>query len=714
MSESYFSPLWYRLSELRPRLKPHLDITVHDYRGETWFVVRDGVTGKIHRFTEQAYAIVGAMDGQVSLDAIWTSATARFGAQAPSQDEVVQLVSQLYQADLLSVDGVPDTGELLERMQRQRGQKRKRLFYNPLSITVPLLDPDRLLTALAPLVRGRMGWFWALAWCALVLSALPMLPAFGAALFSVTMREVLAMQNLALIALVYPIVKLIHELAHGLAVKRHDGAVHEMGVMLLVFYPVPYVDASQSAFFASKYARAMVGAAGIFAELGLAAAALHLWIALEPGTLRDIMFNVMLIGGFSTLAVNGNPLLRFDGYYVLCDLIEMPNLGSRANDYWGHLVKRLVLSVEEPGRRDPALFERIVMFIYAPLAFLYRLVVTLGIAAAVASQYFVVGVVLGAWSLFNGLILPVLKTISKMFSDPRLAERQGRATLMATSTTAVLVAGLLLVPLPLQETVQGVVWLPEAAQLRARTSGTIQALPVPPGQRAAAGAPVLVMEDAWLSTQRTIQRARLDEAEAIALAERARSEANFRMAREAVLEETERLDRLDERIAGLVVTASLGGIVSIPDDALLVGRYVHEGELIGHVLPGFGSQVRAAVPEYLADILQDRLAGASVRVSDSGRVLNAELLRVVPAAGNALPSPALGTAGGGPFAADPGDTEGLRTLDRLIVLDLSVPGLDAERFGQRVHVKLDFGWEPAGFRLYRGARQNLLALFGFV
>lgn len=124
--------------------------------------------------------------------------------------------------------------------------------------------------------------------------------------------NVFATQNVVILALTYPIVKLIHELGHGFIAKAHGGEVHELGVMFLVFFPVPYVDASSSTAFRSKYSRAGVAAAGILVEVLLAALAMYVWHVVEPGIVRAVAFNVMMICGFSTIVFNANPLLRFD------------------------------------------------------------------------------------------------------------------------------------------------------------------------------------------------------------------------------------------------------------------------------------------------------------------------------------------------------------------------------------------------------------------
>jgi putative peptide zinc metalloprotease protein len=146
--------------------------------------------------------------------------------------------------------------------------------------------------------------------------------------------RILSTQNLLIAWFSYPVVKALHEWSHALAVKRWGGRVREAGLMFLVFTPVPYVDATDSYGFSGKWQRAAVAAAGILAELALGAIAVYLWWLSEPGLLRAVAYNVILIAGVSTLLVNGNPLMRYDGYFVLSEALEIPNLAQRATKFW--------------------------------------------------------------------------------------------------------------------------------------------------------------------------------------------------------------------------------------------------------------------------------------------------------------------------------------------------------------------------------------------
>ena len=713
MSGAFHSQLWYRVAPLKPALKPGLDIALHRYLCKPWFVIRDPVAATHHRFTAETYAIVGAMTGDATLEEIWQAACDRLGPRAPSQDDVVRLLIQLYQSDLLSVDLIPLTEELVLRMGKQRTQKRLKFLKNPMSIPLPLFDPDRLLEALAPLVRGAAGWVWMVAFLALTLSALIVLPASWDDLTAQGVREILALQNLALMAPVYIVVKAMHELAHGLALKRYGGECHEVGLMFLVFFPVPYVDASASAAFPSKRARALVGAAGIMAEVAMASAALFLWRAAEPGLLRDAAWNVMLISGFSTLAVNGNPLLKFDGYYVFSDLIEIPNLGQRANAWWGKVLKKRLLSTPTQDARRETPFEARVFFFYAPLAFVYRLAIMISISLYVASSYFVVGVALACMSVFQGLILPAFKVLKHFFTDLRLAEKRGRAAWIGGGVIALVALALFAVPMPLHHHVQGVVWLPESAYLRPETGGTVARVLAAPGTRVTAGQPILQLEDPDLVTRQKALAAQVAEARQTLRIAQVSDRTGIAIAAETLRQAETELARADEALAGLTLRAGLDGRVDLPPASDMVGQYLAQGSTAGHILPATTRSIRAVAPEHMAELIDRRYVSAEIRLALRPATQRAAVTRIVPALGRDLPSPVLARANGGQIATDPTTPDS--PVDPLIVLDLDTdtPLPDAI-FNGRVHVRLDFGTEPLGYRGWRALRRSFLRHFGDV
>jgi putative peptide zinc metalloprotease protein len=305
MEKSLYSSNWYRVEHAKPRLRSHAAIHRHQFRGELWYVLQDRTSGRFLRFTPAAYYIMSLMDGERTVQVIWDMACVRLGDDVLTQDELISMLAQLHQSEVLQCADLPDLSEVSERTRREGRRKKLMSFINPLAIRIPLFDPDRFLTATLPLVRPLISWVGALIFLALIVSAAVLAGFNWSGLTNNITDRVLSADSILLLLLTYPFVKAVHELGHGYVLKHLGGQVHEIGIMFLVFMPVPYVDASDSAAMRDKWQRALVGAAGIIVELVLAALAMFVWINAEEGLARALAFNVMLIGGVSTLLFNG-------------------------------------------------------------------------------------------------------------------------------------------------------------------------------------------------------------------------------------------------------------------------------------------------------------------------------------------------------------------------------------------------------------------------
>ncbi|HLL10296.1 MAG TPA: hypothetical protein VK570_04510, partial [Rubrivivax sp.] len=386
------SSLWYRVSELRPQLVARARLHRHRYRGDVWYLLQDPASGKVHRFAPAARLVLAAMDGRRSVQDLWQLAGKKLGNEAPTQDEMIQLLGQLHGADLLMTDVPPDALELFDRGQRESRAKQRRSWANPMAMRFPLWDPGAFLdrhARLWPLLWGRGA---AAVWLLVVLPALLLVPSHWPELTGNLSDRVLQADNLLLIGVLFPLIKALHELGHATANHAAGGEVHDMGLMLLVLMPVPYVDASSANVLKSRWARARIGAAGMLVELFIAALAFYAWMLVEPGLLRAVCFNVMLVAGVSTIIFNGNPLLRYDAYYILADLIELPNLAAQSARYWGYLIKRYLLRLRDevsPAHSRP---ERLWFGFYGIASAIYRVFVTLAIALFIGTRFFFFGV----------------------------------------------------------------------------------------------------------------------------------------------------------------------------------------------------------------------------------------------------------------------------------------------------------------------------------
>ena len=712
LGDALFSANWYRVAVLKPRLRGHVRIHRHVYRGEIWYVVEDRVSGKYHRFNPSSYRVIGLLDGERTLQQVWDRLSAAMDEHTPSQDELVQLFGQLYAADLIQCDVTPDVAELFERGGKQRRSKLLQRFANPVSLRFPLVDPDAFLSRVIAAAGPLKGWLGVWLWLLVVLPALVLAPSHWGELTGNINERLLAVDNLLLLAILFPLLKTAHEVGHGLAAKRFGGEVHEMGVMLLVFFPVPYVDASSSAAFESRWPRMLVGAAGILTELFIAAVAFYLWLALEPGFVRSLAFNVIVLASMTTLMFNANPLLRYDGYYILADAIESPNLGQRATEYWGWLLRYHLFGQHqaEPPPSTPG--ERRWFLVYAPLALAYRMFVLFSIAIFIASRYFFVGVLIAAWGIVASLIWPWVKGLKKLAGDPALEPQAHRVRRVLWVSGAVIALLLFVIPIPHHTVATGVVWPSDNAVLRSQGAGFFAKLLVRPGTVVLEGQPVAQLVDPALEARVGEQRGRLELAQAkydAAFGIISLAPARSALLAEELKREQAALATLEEEASKLIVRAEVAGILLLtrPDD--LPGRFFKRGEVLGHVDTAEAPRVRLVLPQWQSAAVR----GFEVRMPQQpGQSFEATLRRSVPAAARELPSPALGTAAGGEIALDPHDPKGLQALQTLFEHELQLGReMPYRQIGARVLVRLEHESEPIAMRVWEGLRRLFLSHF---
>lgn len=720
MSESLFSSSWYRVAEVRPRLRSHALIHRHIYRKQIWYVLQDRSSGRFHRFSQVANLVIGLMDGKRTLREIWDIACTKLGDDAPTQDEVIGILASLHRADVLQTDAHPDMPELHERNVRQERLRLRQYIQNPLALRFPLFDPERLLAWVNPVSRWLFGPAGALLWLFVVGLATMLAAEHWDELSKNVTDSLLATENLLLMALVFPFAKVIHEFGHAMAVKARGGEVHEMGVMLLVLMPIPYVDASASLAFREKRARMIVGAAGMLSELLLAAFALFVWLNVEPGTVRSMAYNLMIVAGISTLVFNANPLLRFDGYYILSDMIEIPNLGQRANAHLGYLVKRHLLGVKNAVAGNDAPGERSWFVFYSVASFFYRIFVSVSIALLVAQQYFAIGVLLAAWALYNTLIMPLTKPIGYLFSSSDLHGKRMQALVVSGFVTLICVLIVFLVPAPSWTRTEGISIAPEDARVRATTDGFVTRVAPKPHQHVKRGETLIVTEDPELVARVRILEAQLRE-QLARYAEAHDEPVQLNIIREGINHVKARLEEARRRTAELVIRSPGDGVFLISDAGDAPGRFVRRGELLGYVMGRSRIAVQVVVPQPDIDLVRKMTRRVELRLAENiPQVLPARVKRVMPGATKQLPSLALSAQGGGEVALDPSQAGGAgreseaKAAETLFIFELELESTDAtllRNIGSRLYVRFEREPEPLGTQWYRALRGLLLNKF---
>ena len=715
MTDQPQNPNWPLIAQLRPQLRQHISTYPQVYRGGRWYILRDETSGRHLRFNEQAYALIGRLDGDSTVQEVCDQIDAALGEDTLSQDEVLMILSQLSAIDALRSDLPADAREFFKRFQHDRRIRRQRAIMNPLSIRVPLLDPDRLLNRLMPWVRPMFSRAGAILWLLVVGFAGLLALVNFTSLASAVDQDILAPANLVSMLVVFIIIKTVHEFAHAFAVKMWGGEVHEMGITLLVLAPVPYVDASAAWGFRDKYKRVLVGAVGILVEMFLAALALFVWLAVEPGLLRDAAFNALLIGTVSTLLFNANPLLRFDGYYILQDLVEIPNLYTRASRYYLYLTQRYLFGLENARSPVTAAGERGWFAVYGLGAFLYRMTILVTIVLFLVEKYLFIGVALGAWSVTTQLVLPIFRSIRFLLEGPMLAGRRSRATVVSTVLVAGICSGLLLLPVSLTTRAEGVVWVSDKAQVYTDSEGFVTEVLVASGAHVEAGTALIQLRAPSLEAKLAKLEAKWRELEIRSAAELLEHRVQSRITKDEMVTVETELSMLREQAASLLIYSEVSGRFVMPDEQRLMGRYFRKGELIGYLISPERLIVRAVVPQSNIGLVRKQVSQVEIRLAERlDKTVDVRVIRETPAGTTALPSRALGAAGGGSIAIRTSDNAGLTAAEKVFQVDLGLPeDLKITGVGERAYVRFDHGAEPLASQWLRSGRQLLLSRLNY-
>jgi putative peptide zinc metalloprotease protein len=712
MHTDLYSPSWYRVAELRPRLRSHVRIHRHHYRGELWYVLEDRVSRRMHRFNPTAYYLIGLMDGYRTVQEIWDSAAAKFGDDAPTQDEAIRLLGQLHAAEVLQSEVTPDVAELLRRARKSKPRLWLQNLKSPLAMRFPLIDPDRFLERWLPWFRPLFGWGGALLWLIVVGTAVFAAASHWEVLTEDFSDRVLAPQNLLLMWLTFPVVKLLHEFGHACATKAWGGEVHEMGIMFLVLMPIPYMDASAATAFRKTRRRVVVGAAGMIVEVFIASLALFLWLEVEPGLFRAVLYNVMLIAGISTVLFNANPLLRFDGYYILGDLIQIQNLRQRGQQYLANLVERRVFGVKLPEVEASA-GEKRWFVLYTIAAFCYRIFIMLAIALFIATEYMIVGVVLALWALAVTIVYPVLRGIGYLVFHSRLRRRRLRALASTAAVLGIAATLLFAVPAPHWTRADGVIWVPADAHVRAGADGFVRTVAAEPGSIVRQGSPLLVAENPELEPQIRVLEAQVRLLETRAQAELQADRVRWEITRDALKTAREELEHYRTLHRELTVLSPTSGTFVLAAAAVdLPGRFLRKGQEIGYVVPAAAATARVLVSQDDIDLVRTRTR--AVRVKLAGRMyetFTATVRRETPAASRSIGNLALSSAGGGAAPLDPQNTRDPKTLSTWFEFELELPATRAFVLGEHVYARFELDPEPLGGRIYRSVRQLFLERF---
>lgn len=647
---------------LRPSFRDDVSILVQREGDERCFVIEDPVRGKFYRLGEPEYRFISLLDGATTIEAALIQNARDLGRDALGEHDATVVLNWLSETGLLrSESGLDPVLTMESRDERNASKLFGRL--NPLFVRVPLGNPDSILTRIRPVTRFLFSPGAFLVWVCVVVGGLyQIIDNFNR--FATEASSILAVSNWISLLVIWALLKLVHELFHGLVCKHYGGAVNEAGVIMILLAPIGYVDATSSWKFPSRWQRMFTAAAGIYIEFFIAGIAAWIWADIEPGAFRDICYNIILIASINTLLFNANPLMKFDGYYVFSDLVNVPNLYVDGAAYVKYVAKRALLGIScsFPGRGTR---EDWIVRIYGVLSFLWRVLVIATLLIVASSLLNGLGLILAILAVCVILVVPGLRFIKYLVTgNDQERPRALRFVMIVLLLAGAGYLGLFQFEWNQTITAHGIVEFRAIDEYRTEHPATVEAVHVRDGEKVSTGQLLVTLSNPDLALTVAGQRNTLDQLQLQRkkllsekkIAEYQAMEDRVTAMKSQVTENTELLENLN-------IVASASGIVLLPDFDSLVGRYVDNTKVLLTVARSDERELRIAVPQREVNRLVTT-EDATIPFFLPGRPgIKTTLRMMTPVASDTVVNQSLSALGGGPIPVVSDETENYRLTE---------------------------------------------------
>lgn len=701
------------LSRTRLKLRDDLLFVPQNYNGETFYHLEVKTTSEYFRIGYAEYVFVSLLDGRTSFAEALAIASQQLKEKALGQTQAISIYSWLLENGLGAfADSDTTSSGASTTVKTPNGHKPFWKKLNPLWQKIPLGRPDSLLRTLQP----AFGWIFSgpatiLAMMLMVIAGLTLSANWDR--FTASSANVISQQNWFWLLIAWIALKFFHELGHALVCHRYGGNIRETGVIIAFLAPLAYVDASSCWSFRSRWQRIHTALAGVYVELIIASLSILAWKWCDSVLFRHVLQNTIIMASVSTLLFNLNPLMKFDGYYVLSDLLQIPNLSTQANNVITELARRIFFG---DSSSRPAVIgrQRWILMAYGAVAMIWRLLVTFSLLIMASVLFHGAGLALAALGVCLWFVRPLwgfLRTLNHL--RVQHPERLFRASLVSSGLIGVLLAALFGLPSPVMTTAPGVVDFTNGEVVRAETPGFIQSIHVNNGQNVEAGDLLLTLRNEDVTTKRLDlqkQLAQQDLRVQTASGEHNSGALNvFQGTRESLLRQ---LHECQKQTDGLEIRAGRSGQIISRELHNLLGTFASAGMELMTIGVEEDKELKLSIGQRDLAIATG-LVGQPVKVRiGTHDVVRATLVRVNPRASRSIPHPALAATNGGALTVSQMDErESSSSKDRLrltehrftAIVELPEEQATAFRCGERGTAALGLPRGSLGTHLWRSA-----------
>ena len=693
--------------ELRTGLRSDLQITRQLTKGSPAYVIYDPVSFQSHRLSLTDYRVAACLDESRTVEQAFQMSVAEGHLDASDEADFFQFVLRLESLGLLTSSN-HDSKALFNRFKQKTADSSKAKWLGFLFLTIPLSNPDKFLDRTINRFRFLFSFTALLVWFVLGCLAASLIIAKWST-FIEPLNGLLAIKNLFFMSIAFVALKVWHELGHGYACKHFGGRIPEMGCKLMAGMPLAYVDASTAWSFPNRNHRFIVMLGGMYFETIVAIPATFVWAFTPDSLIGACAYQLIFMAGVATVFFNANPLMKYDGYFILSDWLGIPNLRSRASRESMNLLKRYALGLNIESKASDAK-ERVILLSYGILSTIYTTTLMVSIPIMLASRFQVLGLLVGAGQLGVSFYAIPRKLHKYLLLSPETEPVRARARKVAYGLAVGVPLALLCFPVPTGLLIEGVVSADQSTVLRATTPGIVTSVNCQPRSSVVEGQPLVTIHNLDSETAAFTEALSAEAAKRNAhfvsrvnVTEAAKLQA-------AAIEHEALAATARSATAELTVRAPHEGRVTFIMPKRAVGTYVFTGDPVAKIVSG-QTIVRAWLDE--AQLQTARLqVGSKVNVRTADRSATnyrGTILSVAPANASEFEDVSLTTSGEGNILIHPVTGE---TTKSLFQLRISVPTLSSSATNQeaRAFVMVGRNYESIGFWIVRNTRKFITSI----
>lgn len=563
------------------KIKDSLTFSVLKELSGHQYIIEDIYSEKYYRIGEKEYNFIIQLDGETTLGNALVNANLKYVADPLTEEQATEIITWLLKENLLERSGAMENISAADPAPQNSVETWLRKL-NVIFFRLPLINPEPYLNRMLPKLSWLVGKPFMFVWALIIISGIYHISAQWPR-FEYSSLGVFYPLNWLWLILGYIVIKTTHELFHGLVSKYYGGSVNEAGVIFVLFIPIGYVNATSSWHFSNKWQRFHTAVAGMFVELLFAGIACWVWAYTDKGPLNNFAYNMIIIASVSTLLFNANPLMRFDGYFALSDVLNIPNLYARGRQYVQYLLRRYFLAQKVVYPDEAGITSKIIKT-YGVVSAVWRIFIVLFILVAAYSLFYGAGIILAGIALLGMLLPPLIKLFKTLMDSEREKSTWWSAILRLSILGAISVVIFTQVPWSRDIIAPGVIDYEPAGTVKAEINGFLNQINVKQGEQVKAGQILATLENKELEIDLKIIKNQVASAEAATRIYLNRDQlAEYKIEKEKVESLQKQLKLKLHQVSSLTIRSPIDGTVVTSMLTKQLGQYAEIGQTLLHV-----------------------------------------------------------------------------------------------------------------------------------